>query len=109
MRMSEEDYKYLSQPADDDPLLELIHIIADISILCEKTDYIHASHVQVCEDFLSRRLSQKEKQMNWYSRWEEKIGGRPSTYNPGHYPCSLPMVSSLLTCYHTDDLFFCSL
>lgn len=97
MHMSEKDYKYLSQPAHDDPLLELIHIIADISILCEKNDSIHASNIKLCQDFLSRCLAQKERQMNWYSRWEEKIGGRPSTYNPGHYSYSSPMVSSLLS------------
>lgn len=83
--MSEEDYEYISQPAPSDPMLELIHIIIDISLLSKRSDSIDVSKGEASQDLLLSCLAQKEKLMTWYSRWEERIGEGPSVYGPGKY------------------------
>jgi hypothetical protein len=87
--MSEEDYEYISQPAPNDPALELIHIIVDIPLLCRFSGSLSVSQGEACQDFLSACLAQMERHKAWYSRWEERIGGSPSIYGPGNYRSTL--------------------
>ncbi|KAJ5337336.1 uncharacterized protein N7506_005358, partial [Penicillium brevicompactum] len=81
MEMSKEDYGYLSQPTKNEPFLELIHILADLSLLCQKSSAICVSEYGACQGLLLACLIQKNKHEAWYARWEEKIGGRPSLYD----------------------------
>ena len=90
MEMSEEDYGYLSQPTKNEPFLELIHILADLSLLCQKSSAICVSEYGACQGLLLACLIQKNKHEAWYARWEEKIGGRPSLYDQGRIGVNFP-------------------
>lgn len=85
MDMSEEDYAYITLPAPNDPMLELIHLLADLSILSKASGSICASQGKACQNLLLGCISQMERHNTWYSRWEERIGGSPSVYAPGKY------------------------
>lgn len=85
MDMSEEDYAYITQPAPSDPMLELIQIIANISLLSKASGSICVSQGEACQNLLLGCIAQEKRHMAWYSRWEERIGGGPSLYGPGKY------------------------
>lgn len=83
MEMSDEDYRYLSQSTENEPFLELIHILADLALLCQKSSKIRKPEHGACHDLLSACLGQKSKQEAWYARWKEEIGGDPSLFDEG--------------------------
>lgn len=83
MEMSEEDYEYLSQSTQNEPFLEMIHILADLALLCQKSSSLCISNYAACESLLFACLTQKNKQEDWYARSEKKIGGHPSLYGQG--------------------------
>lgn len=85
MDMSEEDYAYITQPAPSDPMLELIQIIADISLLSKASSSICVSQGEACQNLLLGCIAQMERHTAWYTRWGVRIGGGPSLYGPGKY------------------------
>lgn len=96
MEMSKDDYEYLTQCTQNDLFLELIHLLADLSLLCQKSSDVCVSELPACQNLLLACLTQQDKQKAWYSRWEEKIGGGPSLFDKGIYISRLFFISSQL-------------